>query len=328
MGRSSRSRSQSPAASRWPTACREMPSAAAASACVRPAAHEGDRLPGLVAAPLDDDGQRAQHGLRVAGVGGHGTADREPGGPLLGGVDGPAGAEERRPGAARVLVRQRASARGRRRRRCSSRPTRTSCSTTSTTSSGSRGRPGTRRRPSARRPARSGRRAFSSRQDVGDAVGGPPAGPLVHGQHVRHLASLTAFIGRCKPQSLSTTSGGKPPVAIGPQPVIVIRSSDLPWRRHRGPVLVPVGVLAADRAVVLDQRLQRLGQVEHLRLAVDLHPRAVPVRRTGRTATPPGRGGRWPPSRAADRSRRRCGPRRRRRRSPGDSCGAARRAAG
>ena len=54
------------------------------------------------------------------------------------------------------------------------------------------------------------------------------AGPLVDGQHVGHSASLTAFMALGKAQSLSSTSGGKPPVAIGPHRVTLIRSSDLP----------------------------------------------------------------------------------------------------
>ena len=42
---------------------------------------------------------------------------------------------------------------------------------------------------------------------------------------------------------------------------------------HHGlPVLVPVRVLAGDRPEVLHQRLDRLGHVEHLGGAVDLHP--------------------------------------------------------
>jgi hypothetical protein len=36
-------------------------------------------------------------------------------------------------------------------------------------------------------------------------------------------------------------------------------------------------VLAGDGAVVVDEGLERLGQVEHLALAVELHPRAAEV---------------------------------------------------
>ena len=61
-------------------------------------------------------------------------------------------------------------------------------------------------------------------------VGAAATGPLIDRQDKRHLARLTAFLARCKPQSLSATSGGNPPVAIGPQPVIVTRSRDFPWR--------------------------------------------------------------------------------------------------
>ena len=39
---------------------------------------------------------------------------------------------------------------------------------------------------------------------------------------------------------------------------------------HRLPVLVPVGVLAGDGAVVVDQRLDSVGQVDDLGVAVDL----------------------------------------------------------
>src|ERR1700712_873943 len=46
---------------------------------------------------------------------------------------------------------------------------------------------------------------------------------------------------------------------------------------HRLAVLLPVGVLAADAAEVVDQGFDRLGQVDHLGGAVDLDPRPVPV---------------------------------------------------
>src|SRR5689334_7331774 len=46
---------------------------------------------------------------------------------------------------------------------------------------------------------------------------------------------------------------------------------------HRLAVLVPVRVLAADVAEVLHARVQRLRHVQHLRVPVDLHPRAVPL---------------------------------------------------
>ena len=319
MGRSSRSRSHSPAASRCPTACREMPSSVAASAWVRPSADQGDRLPRLVAAPVDHDGQRAEHRLGVPGVGGRRAAHGQPGRPLLGRVHGPAGAEERRAGTGPGARRQRGlhgpgadadapaagthQVAGRRRRPRRDR----------------RGPPGTRRRPSARTASTVGTAALSRGRTSAtrSALRRLAFWSTVSTYGTR--ASLTAFIAGCKPQSLSTTSGGKPPVAIGPQPVIVTRSSDFPCRRHRRPVLVPVGVLAADRPVVLDQRLQRLGQVQHLGLAVDLHPGAVPVRRTARTARPPGPAARWPPSPAADRWRRRSAPRRPRRSVTGDS---------
>jgi hypothetical protein len=66
-------------------------------------------------------------------------------------------------------------------------------------------------------------------QDARDPVG-PTAGLPADGQHVRHPASLAAPVPPGKPQSLSTTSGGKPPVAIGPQRSMLTRSSDLPCR--------------------------------------------------------------------------------------------------
>ena len=231
VGRRSRSRSHSPAASRWPTACREMPSSAGGLR-LRPArADQRDRLPRLVAAALDDDRERGQHRLGVAGVGGHDAADGQPRGPLLGGVDGPAGAEERRPRAGTGARRQRASAPG---------PAPTPM--LQLAGRGPAAGPPRRRRPgSARTPWNSSPAVRSKPSTVGTApfsrrsTSGTRSGLLrlarwstvsTNGTRAR----LTAFIGRCKPQSLSTTSGGKPPVAIGPQPVIVIRSSDLPCR--------------------------------------------------------------------------------------------------
>ena len=75
----------------------------------------------------------------------------------------------------------------------------------------------------------------------------------------------------------SASRAGKPPVATGPHRVGVIRSRLLPWARIACAVLVPVGVLAGDRAEVVDQRLEGVGQVEHLAGAVDLHPGAAEV---------------------------------------------------
>ena len=54
---------------------------------------------------------------------------------------------------------------------------------------------------------------------------------------------------------------------------------------HGGAVVVPVGMLAAQRAVVVDQRLHRVGQRHDLGGAVDLDPVAVEPRRSARTAT-------------------------------------------
>jgi hypothetical protein len=82
-----------------------------------------------------------------------------------------------------------------------------------------------------RRPLEAAHRGYGAaeqREGLGNAISVPPAGALVDGEHVRHLESLTPFLRQCKPQSLSMTSGGKPPVATGPQRVGVIRSSALP----------------------------------------------------------------------------------------------------
>src|SRR4051812_28223769 len=71
--------------------------------------------------------------------------------------------------------------------------------------------------------------------------------------------------------------GGESTGGDGPPPGDGDPEQRLALPGHGRPVLVPVRVLAADRAVVLDQGLQRLGQIQHLGLAVHLHPRAVPV---------------------------------------------------
>src|SRR6266496_3957435 len=52
-----------------------------------------------------------------------------------------------------------------------------------------------------------------------------------------------------------------------------------PLLLHRPPVVVPVGVLAADAAVVVDQRLHRLWQRHDLGRALDLDPRPEEVAR-------------------------------------------------
>ena len=70
----------------------------------------------------------------------------------------------------------------------------------------------------------------------------------------------------------SATSGGKPPVATGPQLVGVIRISDLPWSAIACVYWFPVRVLAGDGTVVVDERRGGLGHVEHLGRAVHLHP--------------------------------------------------------
>src|ERR1700722_7276238 len=44
---------------------------------------------------------------------------------------------------------------------------------------------------------------------------------------------------------------------------------------HRAAVLVPVGVLAGDGAVIVDERFDRLGHVDHFGVPVDLHVGAV-----------------------------------------------------
>ena len=92
--------------------------------------------------------------------------------------------------------------------------------------------------------------------------------------------------------------------ASGPQRVGVMRMSDLFCVAHGGAVLVPVGVLlAGDAAEVLDQGVLGLGHVEHLGLAVDLHPRRRPSRRTAPARRRGACAGRWPSWPAPGRSR-------------------------
>ena len=75
----------------------------------------------------------------------------------------------------------------------------------------------------------------------------------------------------------SATSGGNPPVETGPHRSIVMRIRHLPCVSHRVTVGAPVGVLTRDPPVVVDERLQRLREVQHLGLTVDLHVLAAPV---------------------------------------------------
>ena len=197
-------------------------------ACL-PAPDQLDRLPRLGAAPLDHDRERGEHGLRVTGVGGDGAAHRQPGGALLGGVDGPPGAQERRAGGGPGAARQRGLTgpapiadapaaqpheldhgvddRGRDRR----------------------GRPGTRRPRCARRRERPEPRRSAGRARR-DPVRTAPTGTLVNGEHVGHRARLTPFLSTSKASELVKLPGGKPPVAIGPQSLTVTRSSDFPCR--------------------------------------------------------------------------------------------------
>ena len=92
----SRSASHRPAASRWPTACRLIPSSAGGLGLGAPGRDQVDRLPRLRAAPLRParsarwprPGRRRPPRRRT-------PADGDPGRPLLGGVDRPAGAAGR-----------------------------------------------------------------------------------------------------------------------------------------------------------------------------------------------------------------------------------------
>src|ERR1700730_6987613 len=60
-------------------------------------------------------------------------------------------------------------------------------------------------------------------------------------------------------------SGGNrsPALRVDPQQALALID-------HRSAIVVPVGVFTGDGAVVLDQRIERVGQVHHLRRAVDL----------------------------------------------------------
>ena len=94
--------------------------------------------------------------------------------------------------------------------------------------------------------------------------------------HAQHVGDPSAPRRR-RQASGSARRAGKPPVATGPQRVGVIAQQRLALLDHRPAVLVPVGVLARDAAEVLDQRLDRVGRVDDLAVAVDLHPGAAEV---------------------------------------------------
>ena len=79
---------------------------------------------------------------------------------------------------------------------------------------------------------------------------------------------------------------GSRPVAIGPQRSDGEADQALALVDHGPAVLVPVGVLAGDPAEVLDQGLERLGQVEHLGRRRRPAPTARSTRRRAPAPTP------------------------------------------
>src|SRR3954454_16877874 len=64
-------------------------------------------------------------------------------------------------------------------------------------------------------------------------------------------------------------AGGEAAGGDGTPAVYVEADQRLVLAAHGLAVLVPVGVLAGDAPVVLDETVERLGHVEHLRAAVD-----------------------------------------------------------
>src|SRR6266516_2821036 len=61
---------------------------------------------------------------------------------------------------------------------------------------------------------------------------------------------------------------------VGTGPGEVDAQDDPALALHRRPVVVPVGVLAGDPPVVVDEEFHRIGQRDDLRLALDLDPLA------------------------------------------------------
>ena len=168
----------------------------------------------------------------------HGAPDGQAGRPLLGGVHGPAGTEEGRSRSPARVLAGNGVCTGPAPTPMLHPPARTSRTTTSTTSSASARTPWNSSPAVRSKPSTAGTVALSSRSALGDPVGGAPTGPLVDSQHVRHRASLTAFISECKAQSLSMTSAGNPRWRPAPSRVTVIRSNDFPaasWPRGTPP---------------------------------------------------------------------------------------------
>jgi hypothetical protein len=80
-----------------------------------------------------------------------------------------------------------------------------------------------------------------------------------------------ALLGRRREVRREAAGGDRPPaVDADPDQGLVLPA-------HGLAILLPVRVLPGDAPVVLHERLQRLGHVEHLGVPVDLHVRAVPV---------------------------------------------------
>ena len=67
------------------------------------------------------------------------------------------------------------------------------------------------------------------------------------------------------------------PARFGPARSTRIRIEHALVAHHGRPVVVPVGVLAAHGPVVVDERLERLRQVDDLGVPLDLHPRTEEV---------------------------------------------------
>src|SRR6266480_188068 len=59
---------------------------------------------------------------------------------------------------------------------------------------------------------------------------------------------------------------------VGPGPGEADPEDDPALALHRRPVVVPVGVLAGDPAVVVNEEFHRIRQVNDFRLALDLDP--------------------------------------------------------
>ena len=100
----------------------------------------------------------------------------------------------------------------------------------------------------------------------------------LHRDHPRRLTAATSRAATRYAGSAAlgvSAPGWCQPATFGPARSIAKRTSTRCWSAIACPVLVPVGVLAGDPPVVVDEQVEGLGPLDDLRGALDLGPVAV-----------------------------------------------------